>query len=333
MATKVAVIMGGASFERNFSLKSGALVSEALEKRGYEVLPLDADAHLVDTLRAEKPDVAFVCLHGAGGEDGAVPALLEFLKIPYVGSRPASCRAAWNKADMPFIVRQAWSKEESEVIWPPQIVLTASAFKDLGAAAALDLVPERLGGGVGFPLAVKPVHGGSAMGLSKVDSADQLGPALLGALGFDDSVIIQQWVDGVEVSVTVLSDADGEKTLPPVEISVTKGIYDTDARLDPERIQHFCPVRSESLAALGADLAAAREALERAALEVFTAYGCRDLARIDFIWDGHHVMVMGLKTFPGLTETSLVPMAIEAAGYAVEDVLAQLVEGALKRGN
>ena len=96
MATKVAVIMGGASFERNFSLKSGTLVSEALEKRGYEVLPLDADAHLVDTLRAEKPDVAFVCLHGAGGEDGAVPALLEFLKIPYVGSRPASCRAAWN---------------------------------------------------------------------------------------------------------------------------------------------------------------------------------------------------------------------------------------------
>ena len=95
-------------------------------------------------------------------------------------------------------MRQAWSKEESEVIWPPQIVLTASAFKDLGAAAALDLVPERLGGGVGFPLAVKPVHGGSAMGLSKVDSADQLGPALLGALGFDDSVIIQQWVDGVE---------------------------------------------------------------------------------------------------------------------------------------
>lgn len=333
MATKVAVIMGGTSFERSFSLKSGALVSEALEKKGYEVLTLDADTHLVDTLRTEAPDVAFVCLHGAGGEDGAVPALLEFLKIPYVGSRPASCRAAWNKADMPFIVRHTWAKEDSEVIWPPQIVLTASAFKDLGAAAALDLIPERLGGGVGFPLAVKPVHGGSAMGLSKVENVDQLGQALLGALAFDDSVIIQQWVEGVEVSVTVLSDASGEKTFPPVEIVVTKGIYDTDARLDSERVQHFCPVRPESLTACGVNSEQAYAAIERAAREVYTAYSCRDLARIDLLWDGHNVMVMGLKTFPGLTETSLVPIALEAAGYTVEDILAHLVEGALARGN
>ena len=100
MASKVAVIMGGTSFERNFSLLSGRLVSESLARSGFDVLTLDADAHLVDTLRAEKPDVAFICMHGAGGEDGAVPALLEFLRIPYVGSRPASCRAAWNKADM-----------------------------------------------------------------------------------------------------------------------------------------------------------------------------------------------------------------------------------------
>ena len=333
MATKVAVIMGGTSFERNFSLLSGRLVSESLARSGFDVLTLDADAHLVDTLRAEKPDVAFICMHGAGGEDGAVPALLEFLRIPYVGSRPASCRAAWNKADMPFLMRRVYGKHESLVVWPPQLVLPASAFKDLGAAKALDIIPERLGGGSGFPLAVKPVHGGSAMGLSRVDKPEDLGHALMGALAYDDSVIIQHWVEGVEVSVTVLGTPGSEKVLPPVEIEVKEGIYDTDARLETSRVNHFCPVRDESLAALGSNVDNARVALEQAACEVYRAYDCRDFARVDFIWDGHKVMVMGLKTFPGLTETSLVPMAIEAAGLKRDEVLAHLVVGALERGN
>ena len=333
MAAKVAVIMGGTSFERNFSLLSGRLVSEALAESGFDVLTLDADANLVQTLRAEKPAVAFICMHGAGGEDGAVPALLEFLRIPYVGSRPASCRAAWNKADMPFLMRRVYDKGESLVVWPPQLVLPASAFKDLGAAQALDIIPERLGGGTGFPLAVKPVHGGSAMGLSRVDSPDDLGSALMAAFAYDDSVIIQRWIEGVEVSLTVLGTPGAEKVLPPVEIEVLEGIYDTDARLDTSRVNHFCPARDESLAALGGNVENARIALEQAAREVYRAYDCRDFARVDFIWDGHKAMVMGLKTFPGLTETSLVPMAVEAAGFELREVLADLVNGALARGN
>ena len=171
------------------------------------------------------------------------------------------------------------------------------------------------------------------MGLSRVDKPEDLGHALMGALAYDDSVIIQHWVEGVEVSVTVLGIPGSEKVLPPVEIEVKEGIYDTDARLETSRVNHFCPVRDESLAALGSNVDNARVALEQAACEVYRAYDCRDFARVDFIWDGHKVMVMGLKTFPGLTETSLVPMAIEAAGLKRDEVLAHLVVGALERGN
>ena len=323
---KVAVIMGGTSFERDFSLKSGKLVTEALESAGLSCIALDAGSELVDTLRAEKPATTFICMHGRGGEDGAVPALLEFLRIPFVGSRAPSCRAAWNKADMPFVMRRAYP-EGSVAVWPAQIVLPASAFADLGAARALDAVPERLGDGGGFPLAVKPVHGGSAMGLSRVDDAAQLGDALMAAFAFDDSAIIQAWIEGVELSVTVLEDARGARALAPVEICVKEGLYDTDARTDPSRVEWFCPPRESSVSSEVCVL------LEQAALEVFSAYECRDLARVDMIWDGSCVRVMGIKTFPGLTETSLVPMALEASGLDLAETLASLVKRAEKRGN
>lgn len=327
---KVAVIMGGASFERAFSLKSGKLVCDELEEAGFEVLPLDADENLVDTLREEKPDVAFICLHGKGGEDGSVPALLEFLSIPYVGSRPPVCRAAWNKPDIPFIMRRSYTAEESNLIWPAEVSLPASAFRDLGAAKALDLVADRIGSG--FPLAVKPARGGSAMGVSRVDAADQLGEAIMAALAFDDSVLIQEWVEGVELSCTVYEDEEGINVLPPVEITVTEGIYDTDARLDPARIEYICPVRDASLSPDEGVAASIRSEIERAALDAYLAFDCRDFARVDLIWDGAHARILDVKTFPGLTESSLVPLAVATAGLDLGEVLSSLVVRALERG-
>ena len=326
----VAVIMGGTSFEREFSLKSGKLVVEALEKAGHDVLPLDADSNLVDTLRSEKPDVAFVCLHGAGGEDGAVPSLLEFLRIPYVGSRPPVCRAAWNKSDIPFVMRRTFSRTDSAAIWPAEVALPSIAFRDLGAAKALDLIPERIKGG--FPLAVKPVHGGSALGVSKVERAEQLGEAIMGALSFDQSVLIQEWVDGVELSCTVIGEPGDAQVLPPVEIVPKEGLYDTDARLDTSRVDYFCPVRKDSLAAKDSDAESVRSEIERAALDAFEAYSCRDLARIDIIWDGAAARILDIKTFPGMTETSLVPMAVKAAGIELSDLLDEMVAAAFERG-
>lgn len=324
----VAVIMGGSSFERRFSLASGKHVVEALEASGHKVLALDADENLVDTLRTERPDVAFVALHGAGGEDGAVPSLLTFLDIPFVGSLPPVCRNTWNKAELPFVMACAYAPEDSVVRWPAQVALPEGAFRNLGAAEALDLMPERVGG---FPLAVKPACGGSAMGLSKVESADGLGEALMGALAFDDTVLVQEWVDGVELSVTVIGDPGDEEVLPPVEI-VAEGVYDTDARLDPQAVSYFCPVRPESLSPDGQEAASIRSTCERAAIEVYRAFGCRDMARVDMVWDGAAPRVLDLKVFPGLTETSLVPTALEAAGIALPELLDSMVEQAYARG-
>lgn len=325
----VAVIMGGSSFERAFSLKSGRHVVDALEATGHQVIPLDADENLVDTLRDEKPDVAFIALHGAGGEDGAVPSLLEFLHIPYVGSQPPVCRTTWSKPELPFVMRRAYRPEESVVQWPRQCALPASAFRNLGAAEALDLMPEEVGG---FPLAVKPAQGGSAMGLSKVERQDQLGQALMAALAFDDTALVQEWVEGVELSVAVVGEPGDEQVLPPVEIAVASGLYDTDSRVNPEGVDYYCPVRPESLSSDPGEADAIRNQCERAAIEVFRAFGCRDMARVDMVWDGAAVKVLDLKVFPGLTETSLVPLALEAAGIQLPELLDDLVALAYERG-
>lgn len=329
---KVAVLMGGTSFERGFSLESGKLVCAELEKAGHEVLPLDADENLIDTLREEKPDVAFVCIHGAGGEDGIVPSLLEFLRIPFVGSRPAVCRTAWNKADLPMVMGRAFDESERVASWPAQIVLPARAFRDLGAAKALEHMPERLGGGASFPLAVKPARGGSAMGLTKVWSGDQLGKAILDALAFDDTVVIQPWISGCEVAVVVTAPDGKVEALDPVEVVARGGMYDTESRIEHDRVSYFYPVRSESLSRDAAKADEIRAKLKAAALEVFSAYGCRDLARVDMIWDGEAVRILDLKVFPGLMETAIIPQAIEAAGLELSQVLDGLIRTAYERG-
>lgn len=324
----VAVIMGGSSFERKFSLASGKHAVEALEKAGHTAIPLDADENLVDTLREDRPDAAIVALHGAGGEDGAVPSLLTFLNIPFVGCMPAVCRNTWNKAELPFVMARAYDPDESVVRWPLQFALSEGAFRNLGAAGALDLMPKRVGG---FPLAVKPTCGGSAMGLAKVNEPSELGPALMGALAYDDSVMVQEWIDGVELSITVMGDAGDEGVLPPVEV-VADGVYDLDARLDSSRVEYFCPVRPESLSSDPAEAERIRNVCERAAVEVYRAFDCRDIARVDMVWDGQCPRVLDLKVFPGMTENSLVPMAVEAAGLDMAELLDKLVVNAVARG-
>lgn len=327
---KVAVIMGGTSLERKFSLESGQHIAELLERAGHEALPLDADSNLVDTLRAENPDVAYLAIHGAGGEDGTVASLLEFLRIPYVGSRPPASRQAWNKPDLPFVMRRAYGNE-CVASWPAEVVLPSRAFRDMGAAKALDVIPERVGAGSGFPLACKPARGGSAMGLTRVERAEDLGPAIMEALSFDDSVLIQEWVEGVELSVPVVDLGDGAQALPAVEVHMKSGLYDTDSREDHDRVEYFCPVRPSSLSADEAEAQAIRSEVERAALEVFEAFGCRDLARVDLIWDGARPMVLDLKVSPGMMPSALIPMAAEAAGIDLSEVLNELVTLAYER--
>ncbi len=201
---KVAVLMGGKSFEREVSLASGKVVCEALEEAGHKVVPLDTNADLVPTLRSERPDVVYNALHGKHGEDGTIQSLMEFVGLPFVGSPASVCHCAWNKDALHSSLEKYRdiTGEEGIASWPQGVYLSRDAFKDMGAATALDLVADRVIGG--YPVCVKPAHGGSALGVHKVESQDELGEAVLDALSFDEAVNIEQWVDGVELSVAIL---------------------------------------------------------------------------------------------------------------------------------
>lgn len=325
MGMKVAVLMGGSSFEREFSLKSGEQVCAALEEAGHKVVPLDTTKDLVPTLRSERPDVAYIALHGKHGEDGTIQSLLEFLDIPFVGSGASVCRSTWNKDSLHTTMAsyRAITGDAPIASWPQGICLARDAFKDMGAATALDLVGERVIGG--YPVCVKPAHGGSALGVHRVDSQDELGEAILDALSYSEHVVVEQWVEGVEMAVSILGSGWDAYALPPVEIVPKSGVYDTAARMDPEAVDFFAPVRMESLAANEADAQAIRAEIERAALEVYRAYELQDLARIDLIWDGAQARVFETNVSPGMTETSLFPAACKAAGLSLSAVLNELV--------
>ncbi|BAK45795.1 ATP-grasp domain-containing protein [Eggerthella sp. YY7918] len=325
MGLKVAVLMGGASFEREFSLASGKNVCAALEEAGHKVVPLDTTSDLVPTLRSERPDVCYSALHGKHGEDGTIQSLLEFVDIPFVGSPSSVCQRAWNKDSMhsEMAAYRAITGDAPIAYWPQGLYIARDAFKDMGAATALDLVEERVIGG--YPVCVKPAHGGSAMGVHRVDSVDQLGEAILDALSFDEAVVIEQWIDGVEMAVSVLGTGWDAYALPPVEIVAKSGMYDTEARMTPGAVEYFAPVRNASLAPEEADAQAIRAEIERAALEVYRAYNIRDLARIDLIWDGAQARVFEVNVSPGMAETSLFPTACAAAGLSLSGVLNELV--------
>lgn len=314
MKAKIAVLMGGRSLEREVSLASGRRVCEALLASGYRVLPLDVTPDLVSTLRSERPDAAYIALHGKYGEDGTIQELLEFLSVPYTGPGVLASSLAWDKSVAKYLFT------ECGIPTPPWLTLTADAFKQMGAATALDLVPELLGG---FPVAVKPARQGSALGLRRVDAAASLADALLDALSYDSSALVERWVPGTELAVSVLGEGGNLRVLPAVEIVPAGGLFDFSARMTPGEAEFFAPAR---IPAESAGLA------EKIACEVHLAVGCRDVSRVDMVLaDDGQLFVLECNTSPGMTETSLLPMAAAAAGITFEDVVSELVEAALAR--
>jgi D-alanine-D-alanine ligase len=333
MGLKVAVLMGGTSFERKFSLDSGKRVCDALTEAGHRVVPLDTVGDLVPTLRSERPDVVYNALHGKHGEDGTIQSLLEFLGIPFVGSPASVCHRAYNKDALHSSLHKyrEITGESGCASWPQGVYIARDAFKDMGAATALDLVEERVHGG--YPVVVKPAHGGSALGVHKVASQKELGEAVLDALSYDSAVNIEQWIDGVEVSVSIIGNGWDAHALPPVEIVAKGEFYDAEARLNDELVDFYCPVRPESLSPDAADAQAIRAEIERAALEVYRAYSVRDLGRIDMIWDGAQAKCFEVDVSPGMSEHSLFPAAVEASGISMPALLDELVRTAATRGS
>lgn len=307
---RVAVLQGGRSLERQVSLQSGQRVEESLRRLGHEVHGVDIDHELVRALDGLRPDVAFVALHGEDGEDGTVQELLEVLGIPYTGSGPGSCERCWDKVVAKRILASAG------VATPDAVSVSSSAFKQLGAADALGRVGERLG----YPLVVKPARQGSALGLRVVKSAIEAPGALVAALSYDDRVLLERHVDGIDLSVSIL---DG-RTLPIVEV-LPRDVDHYSARYTIGQTTFTCP------AELDAATVAATEAL---ALRAFDALGCRGFARVDLLLDRATgaPTVLEVDAVPGLTHTSYLPVAAEAAGIDFDELVERLVGLALQHG-
>jgi D-alanine-D-alanine ligase len=305
---KVAVLKGGRSLERGVSLRSGARVEDALERLGHEVLPLEADGELVKHLIAQKPDVAFVALHGLGGEDGTAQELLEILGIPFTGPGVAACARCIDKVLAKHELRSAG------IPTPDWFAFNETAFRELGAADALGDLEQRLG----FPLVIKPSRGGSALGVKFAASWYEVPEALVSAFSYDDRVLLERFVDGRELAVGVL----GGEALPIVEAIPQSGdSYDFEARYEIGRTSFVCP------AGLGAEEA---EAVSEKALAAYETLGCSGFSRVDLILGEEGPQVLEVNAIPGLTETSLLPQAAEAAGMSFEQLVERILELALE---
>jgi D-alanine-D-alanine ligase len=309
----VLILSGGISHERDISLKSGRRVADGLLSHDVSVEIRDPDGSLIEHLNEAPPSVVWPVLHGASGEDGALRALLEMLGIPYVGSTADASRIAWNKPVAKSLV------ERAGVVTPRSITLSRDAFRELGAESVLETVTETFG----VPLIVKPAQGGSAQGVSWVDSPEDLRKAMVHAFTYSDVALIEQRIIGVEVCVPIIDTGDGPRTIPAVEIEPISGHYDFEARYTAGATRFYTPPRlEEGVQKLVSDLA----------LAVFDALGLRDLARVDFIIDSDNTAwFLEASTMPGLTETSSTALALDSAGYDVGGVYTALVDSARAR--
>jgi D-alanine-D-alanine ligase len=308
---RVAVLRGGTSMERDVSFVTGRRVQHALERLGYEVHPLDIEESTTGTLMELGPEAAFICLHGPGGEDGTVQALLETLGIPYTGSGPLSSIRCMDKDYAKRAARAAG------IPTPTFRTFFRRAMNDMGAAAALDTAANTLG----YPLAVKPAHEGSGFGLSRVEESDELLDAVYEAFGYDAKILLERWVDGTEVSVPILEPAGEEpRALGLVEIRPREGAYNFEAKYTPGATDFAIPAEIPPEAAAN---------LEETALTTYRALGCSGYARVDTILADDTPWVIDVKTIPGFTETSTFPLAAEAAGISFESLVETILEAAL----
>ncbi|MGH8791987.1 MAG: D-alanine--D-alanine ligase family protein [Stackebrandtia sp.] len=311
---RVVVLAGGLSYERDVSLRSGRRITDALCRVGVAAELRDVDSGLLPSLVADPPDAVVFALHGGVGEDGALRSVLDLIGVPYVGPSADAARRAWDKPGAKSLLRDAG------IPTPDWIALPRETFSDLGAGPLLEHIREKFG----LPLAVKPAKGGSGLGVHVVHAADELPSAMVGCFAYGDVALVERFVAGIDVAVAVCDVGDGPVALPAVEIAPKSGRYDYAARYNPGATTWHVPARLESR--MSADVAVV-------AVAAYRALGLRDLSRIDLmVGETGPPQVLEAKVVPGMTETSLVPMAAEAAGRDVGSLLAELATRARDRG-
>jgi D-alanine-D-alanine ligase len=287
--------MGGYSAERDISLKSGTAVLEALQRKGVDAHAVDVDRNFMKKFQPDLYDRAFIMLHGRGGEDGIMQAVLEMYGLPYTGSGVAGSAIAMDKARC----KQLW--KGAGVPTPPFVMLQE------------DMDPQKVAAEVGLPLIVKPVHEGSSIGMTKVTSPAQLKDAWQTAVKLDDEVMAEQWIEGDEYTVAVL----GGEALPAIRLQTPREFYDFKAKYQADDTQYICPC----------GLPADKEAeLQLLALQAFDAAAARGWGRVDVMMDGdQQPWLIEVNTVPGMTDHSLVPMAAKVANIAFDDLVLKIL--------
>jgi D-alanine-D-alanine ligase len=336
---KVAVLMGGRSAEREVSLSTGKQILNALDPARYSVYALDTasgqkflpgigadiptgrmvtahDRAPVTTLTQlpqvdvrDRPDVVFIALHGPGGEDGTVQGFLDVLEIPYTGSGVLASALAMDKVRCKAIL-------STENVWmPADVVFYKNDAPRLRRAAA------EVGNTLGYPVVVKPSRQGSTYGCSVAEDAAKLSDALALAFRYDDTVLVEQRIEGTEITVAVLGN-EALEALPAVEIVAPNGFFDYQAKYSESGAEEIVPAR------IGED--AAGEAREIALL-CHRLLGCRGMSRTDMFATEDGVVTLEVNTIPGMTATSLLPKAAAAAGIPFPELLDRLIGYALEK--
>jgi len=290
--SRIAVLMGGRSAEREVSLKTGEAVLAALKRLKYDSFGIDAEGDVWAKLAQARPDAVFIALHGRYGEDGTIQGLLELMDIPYTGSGVMASAVAMDK------------------------IMTKMVFRQVGVPVALDYpVGETVGA---FPVIVKPSREGSTIGVTIVSDEAALADAVDEAAKYDDRVLVEEFVNGRLLTVAVVGSDPA--ALPIVEVVADGGFYDYEAKYTPGKTEYFCP------ADLPEDITGELQAM---AVKAHNAVDCRDISRVDFILgpDGRYVC-LEVNTMPGLTETSLVPKSAAAAGITFDSLVETILRGA-----
>jgi D-alanine-D-alanine ligase len=311
---RVAVLKGGPSLERQVSLRSAARVEDALEQLGHEVVPIDVDRELVQRLRESDADVAFVALHGRGGEDGTVQEILEIVGMPYTGSGVPACIRSMDKVLTKHLLI------EQGLPTPEFFAFNETAFRQVGAAEALPAIEDRLG----FPIVVKPAAQGSALGIRFARTPEDVPEALIAAFSYDDKVLLERYIEGRELAVSLLEGENGVEALPVVEaLPKEEYFFDFEARYEIGKTEYVCPAQLPQ---------GVTERAQELAVSTYKLLDCYGFARVDMILSNDdELQVLEAQAIPGLTETSLLPQAAEAAGLSFERLVERLVELAMRR--
>jgi D-alanine-D-alanine ligase len=289
---RIAVLMGGKSSEREVSLRSGGAVLKSLERKGYNAIALDVGDDIIQRIQWEGIETAFVALHGRWGEDGVIQGLLEIMEIPYTGSGVLGSAAAMDKAIMKMIL------EGQGIPTPSYMILRES-------------------GGIDFPLpfVVKPAREGSTIGISVVRKEAETRKALKNAFGYDRKLILEEYVEGKEITVAVING----KALPVIEVKPASGFYDYEAKYTKGMTAYIVPAKITKKV---------EEKACETALRVWDAFDLAGCARIDMLVRRNVPLVIDINTSPGMTETSLVPKAWTHLGGTFDELVEAILAGA-----